>query len=149
MHFLSIRAMLNAWVIVFGVYALLKLAFFFLLRYPTRRKLLDNAYAGRAYATRREDAVLLVIAVLTGVGLLTQGAEPISFLGGLLVGGTLIQLYFHAYHAPVSGQAEAPEPRSPLKMMSYAIQAEPGRPWKEMLSFGLFVVVCIALHWMA
>ena len=140
---------LNAFVVVFGLYALAKFAFFFMLSYPTRRKALDKAYAGRSYATGRSDLVLLAIVIAMSVALLARGAEPIGFLGGLLAGGTLIQLYFHAFHAPVSVEYEAPEPRSPLKIMSYAIQAEPARPWKELLTFGILIVLCVSLHWLS
>lgn len=104
---------LNAFVVVFGLYALAKFTFFFVLSYSTRRKALDKAYAGRSYATGRSDVVLLAIAIAMSVALLARGAEPISFLGGLLAGGTLIQLYFHAFHSPVSAECEAAEPRSP------------------------------------
>jgi hypothetical protein len=138
---------LNVFVVLYSLYALMKFAFFFVLRYPTRRKALDRAYAGRSYATSRADIVLLVTAAIMSFGLLMKGADPISFLGGLLVGGTLIQLYFHAFHAPVASDYEAPEPRSPLKIMSYAIQAEPARPWKELCLFAALIIVCLVLHW--
>ena len=138
---------LNAFVVVFGLYALAKFTFFFILSYATRRKALDKAYAGRSYATGPSDVVLLLIVIAMSAALLARGAEPIGFLGGLLAGGTLIQLYFHAFHAPVSAEYEAPEPRSPLKIMSYAIQAEPARPWKELLTFGILIVLCVSLHW--
>jgi len=138
---------INVFVALFGLYALTKFVFFFVLGYATRRKALDKAYAGRAYATGGSDIALLAISVVMSIALLARGAEPITFLGGLLAGGTLIQLYFHAFHAPVSGEHEAPEPRSPLKIMSYAIQAEPWRPWKELLAYAALVIVCAALYW--
>src|SRR5579871_2396991 len=62
---------------------------------------------------------------------LAADCAPISFLAGLFVGATLIQLFFHAFHVPVAPEQEAPEPISPLKIMSYAIQAQPARAWKE------------------
>lgn len=146
LHFI-LGTVLNIFVVAFGAYALAKFAFFFVLNYATRRKMLEKAYNGRAYATGWSDIVLLAITVIMSAALLARGAEPIGFLGGLLAGATLIQLYFHAFHVPVSSELEAPQPRSPLKIMSYAIQAEPGRPWKELIVFATLVVVCIALHW--
>jgi hypothetical protein len=51
---------------------------------------------------------------------------------------TLIQVYFHRFSVPLSDD-EAPEPPpSPIKIMSYAIQARPSRPWKE-----LVVIACL------
>jgi hypothetical protein len=132
---------------LFGLYALTKFLFFFVLSYPTRRKALDKAYDGRCYATGGSDPVLLLIALVISVALLARGGEPITFLGGLLAGGTLIQLFFHAFHAPVPDDRAAPGPRSPLKIMSYAIQAEPWRPWKELLAYGALVIACGALYW--
>lgn len=141
-----LRAALDDFVIAFGVYVLVKFSVFFILSYATRRKMLDRAYAGRAYATDRSDVVLLAITVVMSFALLALGAEPISFLAGLLAGATLIQLYFHAFHVPVAREYEAPEPRSPLKIMSYAIQAEPRRPWKVLVVYSILVIACVAIH---
>ncbi len=139
---------ITAFVSLFGLYALIKFTFFFVLSYGTRRKLLDKAYAGRSYATGGSDVALLAVTIAMSIALLVRSAEPITFLGGLLAGGTLIQLYFHAFHAPVSREHDAPEPRSPLKVMSYAIQAAPWRSWKELLTYAALVMACIALYWL-
>ena len=143
----ALHTPLDIFIVAFGVYALLKFGFFFVLSYGVRRKALDGAYRGRPYATGRSDLVLLAISIVLSVALLVRGDEPIAFLGGLLSGGTIIQLYFHAFHAPVPPEQEAPEPRSPIKIMSYAIQAAPSRPWKELLTYGLLVIACLALYW--
>jgi len=125
---------------IYGVHALAKFGFFFLLSYSRRREALDRTYAGRAGATKKADAVLLAFAIIL-VGLLAiRGAEPVSFLAGLLVGMTLIQIYFHQFSVPLSAD-EAPEPpSSPIKIMSYAIQAKPDRAWKE-----LVVIACLLI----
>jgi hypothetical protein len=148
MTILLLKPALDAFVVIFGAYVLLKFSFFFTLSYKTRRKMLDASYAGRAYATDKVDVALLILSIAMAFGLLATGAEPIGFLGGLLVGGTLIQLYFHAFHAPVAHDREAPEPRSPLKIMSYAIQAEPRRPWMVLVVYSVLVLACIGLHWL-
>ncbi len=118
---------------IYSVHALAKFAFFFVLSYRSRRKALDRAYAGKASATKTADAVLLVFAIVL-VGLLgIRGADHVSFLTGLLVGMTLIQTYFHEFSVALSAD-EAPEPPvSPIKILSYAIQARPSRPWKELV----------------
>ena len=126
-------------VAIYSVHALAKFGFFFVLSYRSRRKALDRAYAGKASATKTADAVLLVFAIVLAGLLALRGAEHMSFLTGLLVGMTLIQIYFHQFSAPLSDDDEAPPPpTSPIKIMSYAIQAKPSRPWKELL-----VIACL------
>lgn len=65
--------------------------------------------------------------------LLCRGVEAVSFLGGLWIGATLIQLYFHRFHTPVPADRAARPPTSPLKEMSYAIQADPWKPWPQLM----------------
>ena len=131
----KVRAILVA---IYSVHALGKFAFFFVLSYRSRRKALDRAYAGKASATKMADAVLLVFSIVLAGLLGIRGADHLSFLTGLLVGMTLMQIYFHRFSVPLSN-AEAPElPSSPIKIMSYAIQAKPSRPWKE-----LVVIACL------
>lgn len=126
---------------VYSLQALAKFGFFFALSYRSRRMALDRAYAGKASATKTADAFLLVLAIVLAVLLDLRGADHVSFLTGLLVGMTLIQIYFHQFSVPLSNE-EAPEPpSSPIKTMSYAIQARPSRPWKEL------VVIAVLLVW--
>jgi hypothetical protein len=134
---------LTALLLLYALFALIKVAFFFVLSYPRRRRALDQAYRGRASATGRSDIALLVFAILLAVLLAVRGSEPVSFLAGLLIGMTLIQLYFHQFSRPLAADQEPPEPRSPIKWISYAIQAMPARPWKEML------VIALLLCWSA
>ena len=97
-----------------------------------RRAMLDKSYAGRASATKKSDPFLIAFCVLL-VGLLAwRGSEPVSFIAGLLVGMTLIQIYFHRYSATLTEAETPPAPVSPIKIMSYAIQAAPGRAWLEL-----------------
>jgi len=125
---------------IYAVNALAKFGFLFTLSYRSRRKALDRAYVGKASATKTADTVLLVFAI-TLAGLLgIRGADHVSFLTGLLVGMTLIQIYFHQFTIPLS-EDEAPEPpSSPIKIMSYAIQARPSRPWRESLVIACMIV---------
>jgi hypothetical protein len=123
---------------LYSVHTLAKFGFFFVLSYGSRREALDRTYNGKSNATKTADVVLLVFAVVLAGLLVIRGADHVSFLTGLLVGMTLIQLYFHQFSAPLTAD-EAPEPPySPIKIMSYAIQARPSRPWKE-----LIVVACL------
>jgi hypothetical protein len=133
-----VATVLTILVTIYAVHALMKFGFFFVLSYRNRRKALDRAYAGKASATKTADAALLVFAIALSILLSIRGADHVSFLTGLLVGMTLIQIFFHRFSVPLSAD-EAPEPpSSPIKIMSYAIQAKPSRPWKE-----LVVIACL------
>ncbi len=125
---------------LFTAFALLKFAFFFLLPYQRRRAALDKAYRGKRSATKYSDVVFLALSVCLVVLLDIRGVEQVSFLTGLLVGMTLIQLYFHQFFIPLTDDVAPARPVSPIKVMSYAIQAQPSRPWKE-----LAVIACLLL----
>jgi hypothetical protein len=125
-----------------AVQALAKFVFF-ALPYRRRRAALDKSYGDKPSATITSDTVMLLFTIaLTGL-LLWRGVEAVSFLGGVWIGATLIQLYFHEFHAPVAQDRAAPPVVSPIKSMSYAIQDSPWRPWRELLT--LTVVICWSL----
>jgi len=125
---------------VYSIQALAKFSFFFVLSYRSRRKALDRAYGGKLSATKTADAFLLMLVIVLAVLLGLRGADHVSFITGLLVGMTLIQMYFHQFSVPLSDD-EAPEPpASPIKIMSYAIQARPSRPWKELVLIAVLLV---------
>jgi len=111
-----------------------KFAVFFTLPYETRRRMLDSQYAGRASATKTSDLLLLAMVTILLVLLFAGGqASYISFAVGLWAGMTLIQTYFHEFSKPLSPE-QLPRDGviSPIKMMSYAIQANPELPWKQL-----------------
>jgi hypothetical protein len=126
--------------IFFVVYSLIKFYVFFFVKYDKRRKLLDSSYSGKARATKFQDIFLLVV-VLILLGLLfVTGVEYISFITGLFVGMVLIQLYFHSFSVPLKPEESPEPPLSPIKIMSYAIEASPKRPWKELLIITVLLV---------
>ena len=131
-------------VVVLGLHVITKFAFF-ALPYRRRRALLDKQYGDKASATATSDLVLMVFTVAVAALLLWRGVEPVGFLGGLWIGATLIQLYFHRFHRPVPAQRAAPPPTSPLKEMSYAIQDAPWRPWPQLLVLTVLAVVSLGL----
>jgi hypothetical protein len=131
-------------VAVLGLHIITKFAFF-ALPYRRRRALLDKQYGGTASATATSDVVLMVFTVAIAALLLCRGVEPVSFLGGLWIGATLIQLYFHRFHRPVARERAAPPPTSPLKEMSYAIQDAPWRPWPQLLALTVLVAFSLVL----
>lgn len=84
--------------------------------------------------------VVVVLGAYTGIKFL-----PVSLLGGFWVGGTLTQLFFHRFHEPVPpGRAPPPEV-SPIKWMSYAIQANPRLAWRELVAMTVFVLAALCV----
>jgi hypothetical protein len=69
------------------------------------------------------------------------GMEYISFTTGLFVGMILIQLYFHSFSDPLPPEKSPEPPLSPIKIMSYAIEANPKKAWRELL------IITIILIW--
>ena len=128
--------------VVFGLHILLKFAFF-TQPYRQRRAQLDKAYGDRLSATHSSDLVLLTVTGGLAVVLFVAGVDPTSFLIGLWVGATLIQLYFHQFHEPLSADATPRAPAGPIKVMSYAIQASPWRPWPEIALLSILVVASL------
>ena len=57
--------------------------------------------------------MLLALTVALAGVLLARGVEATSFLGGLWIGATLIQIYFHRFHAPLAPDRAQPEPAAP------------------------------------
>ena len=131
-------------VALLGVHIVVKFAFF-ALPYTKRRAALDRSYGDRPSATSTSDWIVLGFTVILSALLLWRGVEAVSFLAGLWIGATLIQLYFHSFHEPVPAEDAAPPETSPLKEMSYAIQASPWRPWPQMLVLGALVVWSLVL----
>ena len=129
-----------------GVHALAKFVFF-ALPYRRRRAALDKSYGDKPSATTTSDTVMVLFTIALAGLLLWRGVEAVSFLGGVWIGATLIQLYFHEFHAPVAQDRAAPPVVSPIKSMSYAIQDSPWRPWRELLT--LTVVICWSLALLA
>lgn len=131
-------------VALLGVHIIVKFAFF-ALPYRKRRAALDKSYGSKPAATTTSDIVILGFTVALAALLLWRGVEAVSFLGGLWIGATLIQLYFHQFHTPVSPDRAAPPETSPLKEISYAIQDSPWRPWPQMVVLAVLVVWSLLL----
>ena len=122
-------------------HALVKFVVFFAIPYATRRAMLDRQYGNKLSATANSDLFLLALVVVLLALLFWNGSvEYLSFAVGLYAGMTLIQVYFHRFSKPLSPKEFPPEPVSPIKMMSYAIQANPEKPWIELLLIAVLLV---------
>ena len=140
----ALEKTVNLMVVLYGVYGVLKFAFF-ALPYRVRRKALDKSYGNKTTATRFGDTALLALVMVLSVLLFVRGIEPLSFLGGLTIGATIIQLFFHRFHTPLRNDREPSEPISPIKVISYAIQDSPIRAWREMTFYAVLVACAVML----
>jgi hypothetical protein len=112
---------------------------FFYISYEKRIARIRAVYARDGVSVF--DTIALVVVVVLLALQFVVGVAYLSFTTGLLVGMTLIQLYFHRFNQPLS-QSQSPDPPMyPVKLLSYAIQAMPGRPWREM------TLMTILLFW--
>jgi hypothetical protein len=76
---------------------------------------------------KRFDAAALVLVLAIVALLIASGIDELSFGAGLLVGMTLIPVYFYRFSDPISEDRQPGPPVSALKLMSYSIQANPGQ----------------------
>ena len=114
------------------VYALLKFFDFFYQSYDRRMRSIRAAYENDGRVLKTFDNVVLGLMVLLVVLQFLSGIEYLSFTTGLLVGSTLIQIYFHRFCDPVPADKSPEAPVSPIKLMSWGIQANPEKPWREL-----------------
>ena len=118
---------------VYILYALLKFFEFFFRDEKTKRKGLDTVYVkGNGRVVRIFDNVTLVFTLVLLALVFASGVEYLSFTTGLLVGMTIIQLYFHRFSDPLPPEKSPQPPITALKMLSYSIQANPSKAWREL-----------------
>jgi hypothetical protein len=123
--------------------ALLKFAVHFLVPYDTRRRRIEAMYTGRAIGAY-DDLVSLLMLVLIGLLIWSGAFEPLSFWTGLVVGMTLIQVYFHRFSQPVAPDKAPEPPLTPIRLISFAIQARPSLAWKEYAIMALLFIWALA-----
>ena len=130
MNSITLKVLLTVYIL----YALLKFFEFFFRDEATKMKGLDTVYVkGGGTVVRIFDNVMLVF-MLVLLGLLFRGGvEYVSFTTGLLVGMTIIQVYFHRFSEPLPPEKSPAPPITALKMLSYSVQANPGRAWRELV----------------
>jgi hypothetical protein len=134
---------------VYVAYALLKFFDFFFVGYERRMAGIRAAYEGDGRTLRVFDDVMLVFCcVLVGL-LVVARAHALSFVTGLLVGMTLIQVYFHRFNRPLPEAEAPPQPVSAIKLMSWSIQAAPALAWRELALMTIVLVVGVVGLWLA
>ena len=132
---------------VYIAYALLKFFDFFYQSYDRRMQSIRAAYENDGRILRIFDNVVLGFMLLL-IGLLfATGVDCRSFTTGLLVGSTLIQIYFHRFSEPLPAEKSPPAPVSAIKLMSWSIQASPGKPWRELAVLAVLFVWALFGLW--
>ncbi|MDD5222406.1 MAG: hypothetical protein PHE84_00315 [bacterium] len=120
--------------VIYILYALLKFFEFFFRKDEAMMKGLRMVYVdGGGRIIKIFDNVILIVMVVFVVLLFAGGMEYLSFTTGLLVGMTVIQVYFHRFSDPLPPEKSPEAPITALKMMSYSIQANPGKAWRELI----------------
>ena len=126
---LTLKSLLTIYI----VYALLKFIEFFFRSEEAKMKGLEAVYVrGDGRVVKAFDRIILAFMPILLALLFTSGVEYLSFTTGLLVGMSIIQVYFHQFSDPLPPEKSPQPPITALKMLSYSIQANPGKAWKEL-----------------
>lgn len=124
--------LLTALVILYLLQGLAKFAVHFLVPYEKRIKKIGDYYRRDASTIRLFDNVSLgLMAILVVLLLLSGSADALSFATALVVGMTLMQLFFHRFTDALPPDKAPDAPVRPAQLMSFAIQARPQLAWRE------------------
>src|SRR5215208_4174766 len=96
-----LTVILSILLILYILQALLKFGVHFFVGYQTRRQRIDAMYKGAGVAIY-DDLVLLLAIVFIGLLLASGSMDHLSFWTGLVVGMTLVQVYFHRIDVPLA-----------------------------------------------
>jgi hypothetical protein len=133
--------------IAFCIQGLVKFAVGFLVPYRTRIARIASYYERGGRIISIYDSITLVIILALVVLLFLVDMHELSFITGLISGMLIIQIFFHRFSRPLS-EDRAPETSAPpRKVMSYAIQANPGLAWREIVL--MTALFCWALYALA
>jgi hypothetical protein len=124
-------AVLRVFLVIYMFYAYAKFVELFARSKASKKRWLRRVYAGSM--VRVFDDVMLVVMITVVVATAWSGLHVLSFTSGLLVGMTLIQIFFHRFDQPLTEEWTPAAPVTPLKLMAYAIQAMPQKAWRELL----------------
>ncbi|OLT87756.1 hypothetical protein [Mycobacterium syngnathidarum] len=117
--------------LVITVQSLAKFTAWLVVPYERRIAKVAAHYSAGPRRLAVADRVLL-IAVLILVALqFAADMHYLSFITGLTVGMTLIQLFFHRFNRRLSDNRSPKQPASPIQIISYAIQDRPMLAWRE------------------
>ncbi len=147
------RVALTVLLTLYCLQSLAKSAIHFLVPYDKRIRRMAANYRQDHRLISRYDTITLVVQIAMVALLFATHADAYSFLTGLFVGMSLIQVYLHRFIQPLPPDKMPESPMLPVKLVSYAIQARPALAWREYLLmsiaavWGLYVVM--ADGWLA
>ncbi len=128
------------------IQAVAKFAVHFTVPYEKRIAKIRTYYDQDARVIRRADTIILTVAVALVVLLVLSGeGEVVSFATGLIVGMTLLQVYFHRFLEELPPDEAPDPPLSPVKTMSFAIHANPAKAWLEYLLMTVLLLGSLVL----
>jgi hypothetical protein len=139
---------LKVLVSVYAAYALLKFFDFFFVSRERRMASIARGYENDGRAIRVFDTVMLGFVIVLVALQVLSGVHALSFLTGLLIGMTLIQVYFHRFNQVLPESEQPPAPASAIKLMSWSIQARPGLAWRELALITVLLFGALALIFM-
>lgn len=134
---------------LYCVQSLVKFGVHFLLPYDRRIRQMERNYAKGHRIIGLYDDITLLVQLVMVVLLFVAGVQYLSFLTGLFVGMSLIQLYIHRFIRPLPADKTPQRPFPPVKLMSFAIQAQPGLAWREyllMAAAGIWGLYALVVH---
>ncbi|GAA4996284.1 hypothetical protein [Actinopolymorpha pittospori] len=132
---------LKVLLILYCVQSLVKFAVHFLLPYGTRIRQMEKNYAKDHKVIAIYDEITLLVQLVLVALLLATGMEYLSFFTGLFVGMSVIQVYIHRFIRPLPDDKMPASPMPPVKLVSFAIQAQPSLAWRE------YVLMAAASVW--
>jgi hypothetical protein len=139
-----VTIILKVLLVLYILQSLLKFAVHFFVKYETRRQRIEAVY--KKDAVPLYDDIVLLLSLGFVVLLLVSGkAESLSFTTGLVVGMTLIQTYFHRFSDSLAPEKQPDPPITPIKLMSFAIQANPRTAWREYLLITVLLVGALGM----
>jgi hypothetical protein len=117
--------------VLYSLQSLAKFAVWALVPYETRISRIASYYAKEHRVISTYDTVTLVMMAALVVLLFLTDMHYLSFITGLTVGMLTIQVFFHRFIRVLPEERMPQTPTPPVKLVSYAIQAQPGLAWRE------------------
>ncbi len=127
---------------IYIFYSLIKFFEFFFRSDGAKLKGLEMVYekGGGRIIRIFDDVILVIMIIFVGLLFISGQMEYLSFTTGLLVGMTIIQVFFHRFNTPLPPEKSPKPPVSLLKLASYSIQANPGKAWRELILMTILFV---------
>jgi hypothetical protein len=134
------KVALTIMLIAFSMQGLFKFCVGFLVPYRTRIRRIASYYERGGRIIGVYDTVTLLIVLAMIVLLAVTQMQYMSFFTGLIAGMLIIQIFFHRFRVPLPTEKSPETPIEPRKLMSYAIQANPGLGWREVALMAVLFV---------